>query len=195
MLSKKKQVKYGCIPPNLKRALQLAKGMDDSRFKTWFGNGCNQVCNRTVPHVAIKMLSCQQKHDMYLDITGYDLLFNHFFNENGATFSTILSEDEINGEANNWTFTGSFSLNKDRFFDRISQNNHIDCPVKLFYNEPKYKNGRLEVLMMDSDFLLHVCDALIDEDEVAYVAFTRDKDVNACFEGGGGGRAIDKVLK
>ena len=74
MLSKKKQVKYGgCIPPNLKRALQLAKGMDDSRFKTWFGNGCNQVCNRTVPHVAIKMLSCQQKHDDYLDITGYDL--------------------------------------------------------------------------------------------------------------------------
>tara|TARA_B100000965_G_scaffold111918_1_gene92406 strand:+ start:274 stop:1992 length:1719 start_codon:yes stop_codon:yes gene_type:complete len=197
MLSKKKQVKHGgCIPPNLKRALQLAKGMDDSTFKTWFGNGCNQVCTRTVPHVAIKMLSCQQKHDMYLDITGYDLLFNHFFNENGATFSTILSEDEINGEANNWTFTGSFSLNKDRFFDRISQNNHIDCPVKLFYNEPKYTaDETLEVLMMDSDFLLHVCDALIDEDEDAYVAFTIDKNVNAYFKKVHVVRAIDNVLK
>ena len=197
MFSKKKQVKRGgCIPPNLKRALQLAKGMDDSTFKTWFGNGCNQVCTRTVPHVAIKMLSCQQKHDMYLDITGYDLLFNHFFNENGATFSTILSEDEINGEANNWTFTGSFSLNKDRFFDRISQNNHIDCPVKLFYNEPKYTaDETLEVLMMDSDFLLHVCDALIDEDEDAYVAFTIDKNVNAYFKKVHVVRAIDNVLK
>ena len=197
MLSKKKQVKYGgCIPPNLKRALQLAKGMDDSRFKTWFGNGCNQVCNRTVPHLAIKMLSCQQKHDDYLDITGYDLLFNHFFNENGATFSTILSEDEINGEENNWTFTGSCSLNKDRFFDTISQNNHNDCPVKLFYNELKYTaDETLEVLMMDSDFLLHICDALIDEDEDAYVAFTRDKDVNAYFEKVHVVRAIDNVLK
>ena len=133
---------------------------------------------------------------MYLDITGYDLLFNHFFNENGATFSTILSEDEINGEANNWTFTGSCSLNKDRFFDTISQNNHNDCPVKLFYNESKYTaDGRLEVLMMDSDFLLHVCDALMDEDEDAYVAFTRDKDVNAYFEKVHVVRAIDSVLK
>lgn len=197
MFSKKKQVKYGgCIPPNLKRALQLAKGMDNSTFKTWFGNGCNQVCNRTVPHVAIKMLSCQQKHDDYLDITGYNLLFNHFFNENGATFSTILSEDEINGEENNWTFTGSCSLNKDRFFDTISQNNHNDCPVKLFYNEPKYTaDETLEVLMMDSDFLLHVCDALIDEDEDAYVAFTIDKDVNAYFEKVHVVRAIGNVLK
>lgn len=197
MLSKKKQVKHGgCVPPNLKRALQLAMEMDDKPFKEWFGNGCNQVCNRTVPQVAIKMLSCQQKHDTYLEITGYDLLFNHFFNEDGATFSTIFSEDEINGEVNKWTFTGSCSLNKDRFFDTISQNNHNDCPVKLFYNEPKYTaDGTLEVLMMDSDFLLHVCDALIDEDEDAYVAFTKEKDVNAYFQKVHVVRAIDNILK
>ena len=178
---RKKNCKGGCLPSNLKRALLLS----GNGFR-----GCNQQTKRSVENLGIKVRSCQKKHDEYLELTGYKILFNTFFNKDGET---ILDCESVNEVPNKWTFCGSCSVRGGHLYE-ISEG--MDLEVKLFYHEKKYKeDGPMEVLMMDASFLTHVIDAMMDQNEESFKQFTRDKDVNEYIKKIDLLGAIDHVLE